>query len=59
MADAFGWLALAAMLASWHLVSLDTPGLRQFIARAFGEVFGNHTKVKQGRAYTVAMARKV
>jgi 16S rRNA G1207 methylase RsmC len=34
-------------------------GLRQFIARAFGEVFGNHTKVKQGRAYTVAMARKV
>jgi 16S rRNA G1207 methylase RsmC len=34
-------------------------GLRQFIARAFGEVFGNHTKVKQGKAYTVAMARKV
>ncbi len=31
-------------------------GLRQFIARAFVEVFGNHTKVKQGRNYTVAMA---
>lgn len=31
-------------------------GLRQFIARSFIEVFGNHTKVKQGRVYTVAMA---
>jgi 16S rRNA G1207 methylase RsmC len=33
-------------------------GLRQFIKRAFAEVFGNHTKVKQGRVYTVAMAEK-
>lgn len=33
-------------------------GLRQFIARAFGEVFGNHTKIKQGQNYTVAMAQK-
>ena len=33
-------------------------GLRQFIARAFVEVFGNHTKVKQGKVYTVAMALK-
>lgn len=33
-------------------------GLRQFIARTFMEVFGNHTKVKQGRNYTVALARK-
>jgi 16S rRNA G1207 methylase RsmC len=33
-------------------------GLRQFIARAFTEVFGNHTKVKQGRAYTVALATR-
>jgi len=33
-------------------------GLRQFIARSFIEVFGNHTKVKQGRVYTVAMAVK-
>jgi 16S rRNA (guanine1207-N2)-methyltransferase len=31
-------------------------GLRQFIARSFSEVFGNHTKVKQGRSYTVALA---
>ena len=33
-------------------------GLRRFIERAFNELFGNHTKVKQGRAYTVAMAEK-
>ena len=31
-------------------------GLREFIARAFVEVFGNHRKVKQGRQYTVALA---
>lgn len=34
-------------------------GLRQFIARAFGEVFGNHSKIKQGRTYTVALAEKL
>ena len=33
-------------------------GLRQFIKRAFTEVFGNHEKVKQGKTYTVAMAQK-
>ncbi len=33
-------------------------GLRQFIARAFVEVFGNHKKIKQGRQYTVAMAER-
>jgi len=33
-------------------------GLRQFIARSFKEVFGNHRKIKQGKSYTVAMAEK-
>ena len=33
-------------------------GLRQFIKKAFGEVFGNHKKIKQGKSYTVAMAVK-
>ena len=33
-------------------------GLRQFIARAFQEIFGNHAKVKQGRSYTVASATR-
>jgi 16S rRNA G1207 methylase RsmC len=34
-------------------------GLRQFIARAFEEVFGNHRKIKQGKQYTVALAERV
>ena len=33
-------------------------GLRQFIARSFKEVFGNHKKIKQGKSYTVAIAVK-
>ncbi len=33
-------------------------GLRQFIKRSFGEIFGNHKKIKQGKQYTVAMAVK-
>lgn len=33
-------------------------GLRRFIERAFIEVFGNHTKIKQGASYTVALAEK-
>lgn len=33
-------------------------GLRKYVARAFGEVFGNHKKLKQGASYTVAMAEK-
>lgn len=33
-------------------------GLRQFVARAFEEVFGNHRKIKQGRQYTVALAER-
>ena len=33
-------------------------GLRQFIARAFEEVFGNHRKIKQGKQYTVALAHR-
>lgn len=34
-------------------------GLRQFIKRSFTDIFGNHTKLKQGRNYTVAMAEKI
>jgi hypothetical protein len=32
--------------------------LRQFIKRAFIEVFGNHKKLKQSKNYTVAMATR-
>ncbi|RMG55247.1 MAG: class I SAM-dependent methyltransferase [Gammaproteobacteria bacterium] len=33
-------------------------GLRQLFKREFNTVFGNYTKVKQGRNYTVSMATK-
>ncbi len=33
-------------------------GLRRFIERGLREVFGNYEKVKQGRDYTVALARR-
>ncbi len=33
-------------------------GLRQYMKRNLNEVFGNYDKLKQGRAYTVALARK-
>ncbi|NOY66744.1 MAG: class I SAM-dependent methyltransferase [Gammaproteobacteria bacterium] len=33
-------------------------GLRRYIERNFKEIFGNYKKLKQGKQYTVAMARK-
>lgn len=33
-------------------------GLRQYMKRNLNEVFGNYDKLKQGRTYTVALARK-
>jgi len=33
-------------------------GLKDFIKRNFTEVFGNYRKLKQGRAYSVAVAQK-
>jgi len=30
--------------------------LRSYIKRSFTEIFGNYTKVKQGRSYTISMA---
>lgn len=33
-------------------------GLRRFVQRAFGEIFGNYEKLKQGKTYTVAVACK-
>lgn len=34
-------------------------GLRGFIKRVFNELFGNYTKLKQGKNYTVASAKKL
>ncbi|HEB96432.1 MAG TPA: class I SAM-dependent methyltransferase [Sedimenticola thiotaurini] len=41
--------------ARFYVVTIS--GLRRFVQRAFNEVFGNYRKLKQGRSYTVAMAR--
>ncbi len=49
--------ALSRLEAGGRIYVVVINGLRKFIARAFIEVFGNHRKIKQGRTYTVAMAR--
>ncbi len=41
-----------------RLYVVTITGLRRFIERNFNEVFGNYTKVKQGKDYTVALAEK-
>ena len=47
------------MKAGGRIYVVVISGLRQFVKRAFNDVFGNHRKVKQGRTYTVAMAEKI
>ena len=42
-----------------RLYVVTLSGVRRFIERAFGELFGNYEKVKQGRTHTVSLARKV
>lgn len=39
-----------------RLYVVTLSGVRKFVKRAFGEVFGNYEKVKQGRRHTVSMA---
>jgi 16S rRNA (guanine1207-N2)-methyltransferase len=41
-----------------RLYVVTIAGIRAFIKRNFIQVFGNYRKVKQGRAYTVALAVK-
>ncbi len=50
--------ALARMNPGARFYVVTISGLRKFIAKAFDEVFGNYKKLKQGKTYTVAMARK-
>lgn len=42
--------------ARFYVVTIN--GLRQFVKRAFKEVFGNYKKLKEGSTYTVALAIK-
>jgi len=41
-----------------RLYVVTIAGIRAFIKRNFVEVFGNYKKIKQGKAYTVALAIK-
>lgn len=42
-----------------RLYVVTINGLRQYMKRNLNEVFGNYKKLKQGRAYTVALAQKM
>ena len=44
--------------ADGRLYVVTINGLRQYMKRNLNQVFGNYDKLKQGRSYTVALARK-
>lgn len=50
--------ALDHLRPGGHFYVVSINGLRQLFKREFTEVFGNYTKVKQGKNYTVSMAQK-
>jgi 16S rRNA G1207 methylase RsmC len=50
--------AKAHLKPGGQLWVVTIAGLRQFIRRNFEDVFGNYEKVRQGKTYTVALARK-
>jgi len=53
------------LLDAWHAMTpgarfyvVTINGLREFMSRTFKEVFGNSSKLKQGKTYTITMAEK-
>jgi 16S rRNA (guanine1207-N2)-methyltransferase len=54
----FCYDALAHLRPGGALWVVSLSGLRRFVERALGEVFGNYTKEKQGQTYTVARATR-
>ncbi|QFY89539.1 methyltransferase [Magnetovirga frankeli] len=50
--------ALARLEPGGRFYVVTINGLREFIKRSFKEVFGNYSKLKQGRSYTVSLACK-
>ncbi len=50
--------AHARLKPGGRLYVVTINGLRQYMKRNLNEVFGNYDKLKQGRSYTVALARK-
>jgi len=53
-----GFSAVPEDLAISMVVSVTINGLRQFVKRAFTDVFGNYKKLKQGKSYTISMATR-
>jgi len=51
--------ALLRMNPDAEICVVTINGLRGFIKRVFGEVFGNYTKLKQGKNYTISKAVKI
>ena len=41
-----------------RIAVVTVSGLRRWIKRNFEDVFGNYTKLKQGKTHTVAVAEK-
>ena len=50
--------AYAHLRPGGRLYVVTITGLRKFMQRNLGEIFGNYDKVKQGQHYTVAMAMR-
>ena len=50
--------AFARMQPGATIVVVTINGLRQFVKRAFNDVFGNYKKLKQGQSYTISMATR-
>ncbi len=50
--------ALARMNPGAQFYVVTVNGLRGFVKRVFTDVFGNYRKLKQGKNYTVAVARR-
>ncbi|MFC1526625.1 methyltransferase, partial [Candidatus Latescibacterota bacterium] len=41
-----------------RLYVVTVAGLRDYLRRSFRELFGNYTKIKQGRSHVVSMATR-
>ena len=50
--------ARAALRPGGRFYVVTISGLKEYIKRSFQTIFGNYRKVKQGKTYTVAVARR-
>jgi 16S rRNA G1207 methylase RsmC len=48
--------AKAHLAPGGRIVVVFIAGLREYIKRSFKEVFGNYSKIAEGKGYTVAEA---